>query len=169
MTNSSQIAHKRSTASSRNPARASQSLVSPKSPPKQILMDCCHTCKIIFHKTIDFLRHKYNIHRRRNFVKKSRYRRCPNCKKTFITRTALKNHSKICRFRQNYRYECSGCSKVFTNYNILKQHERQCFVPELIVQKKVRNIYVCDLCEKKFSTKSLLAKHKLQRCFLRNQ
>lgn len=143
--------------------------VKTKAPPGSIRMDCCHTCKIIFNKTIDYLRHKYKHHRISNFMKKSRYRKCPNCRRTFITRTALKNHSRVCRFRPKYRYECSGCSKAFTNYNFLKQHERQCFVPELIVQKRVRNIYVCDLCEKKFSNKSLLVHHKLKRCILRNQ
>lgn len=135
--------------------------------PKQILMDCCHICKIIFHKTIDYLRHKYEKHRVRHFLRKSRYRRCPNCKRTFITRPAIKNHSKVCRFRQEYRFECSGCSKVFSNYNILKQHERHCFVPKLIVQNKIRTLYVCDFCEKNFTTKNLLTQHKIKHCPLR--
>lgn len=147
------------------PARTSHIQVASKLSPKQIQLDCCHTCKIIFHRTIDYLKHKYKLHRTTYRLKKSRYRSCPNCKKTFITRPALKNHSKVCRFRQLNKYQCSGCSKMFTNYNVLKQHEKLCFVPELIGKQQFRKIFLCDHCGNKFNTKSLLAQHKLQHCY----
>lgn len=133
---------------------------------RQIRMDCCHTCKIIFQKHIDFLKHKYKFHKSIGKAK-SRYKQCPNCERSFIAKASLKNHKNFCHFRQNHRFQCSGCSKVYHNYNVLRQHERQCFVPELIGQPQVHYMFLCDHCGEQFNTKNLLSQHKSQTCFFK--
>lgn len=132
------------------------------SKPQSLEKDCCHKCKLIFNKTLDYLNHKYQNHMKSKTVLRNKYQICRQCGKTQRSKKALYNHQFVCFARLNKYYECSGCSQGFYDYKKMKIHRFSCLVPQNInfnTEKKERR-FSCDLCEKKFSRKGGLTQHK---------
>lgn len=113
---------------------------------------------------------------------------CPNCRKEITDRSNFIKHLKICspesiekfqtkkknKLDNKKEYECLVCGKIFNKKYNLTRHLGMHFLNELNrggkcpinlddrsldLQVKI-NLYECESCNRKFSTKQLLLDHK---------
>lgn len=77
--------------------------------------------------------------------------KCQTCSMSFATSKKLKYHRGY-HFPVEER-TCNLCTKEFLNYHIYKEHVRT-------LHPKDEQQHVCDLCDKKYSTKKSLDTHK---------
>jgi len=82
---------------------------------------------------------------------KDEYFPCPECGKKFKLKNGLRQHMI---FHQQPRHECRVCGKFFYTSSDLKVHER--------IHFNIRP-YQCELCDKRFTRKQHLNRHKLTR------
>jgi len=78
---------------------------------------------------------------------------CVKCGKYFSSRSVLNRHSKNCSAskKEGESLKCSECVRTFSSASKLKQHSKQ---------HEGEQDFDCELCDKKFSTRHSLTKHR---------
>lgn len=105
----------------------------------------CKKCDIKFDRRRTLLDHIRSVHENFN---------CTMCKRQFVTQKHLDEHIEHHKNEDpsDSKFICSYCGKILSNQISLKLHINA-------MHKEIR--YECDLCEKSFSFKSALYKHRL--------
>lgn len=81
--------------------------------------------------------------------------RCTVCSKTFRGKYELNKHKRI--QHDNFRYNCDECSKTFRSYSGMKYHKTKVHIGSVSVVDS--ECFSCDLCKKRYSTRSNLLRH----------
>lgn len=147
----------------------------------------CPDCSKTFNKSFNYKRH-LSLHKIKNDNLKKNS--CPNCRKEIADQSNFIKHLKICspdsiekiklkkikKMDSKKEYDCMVCGKKFSkNFNLMR-HLGVHFLNELnrsgnsqislddrLFNQQVKiNLYECENCHRKFSTKQLLLDHKLK-------
>ncbi|XP_055611721.1 oocyte zinc finger protein XlCOF22-like [Uranotaenia lowii] len=113
---------------------------------RPLVMYECELCKIRHTKLSDLESHINQDHGREEYP----YLSCKECTKTFSCRKSLVRH-RLCHTEGKHR--CDICNKSFIFRNKMLRHRRQ--------HTNERN-YECEICHKKYVTKSTLKHHHLE-------
>ena len=108
----------------------------------------CEICFITSNRKDKIRLHKSNIHG----IGISNRFNCDKCDKSFARSTELRDH-KLTK-HEGISFKCELCEKVFSNYSTLKSHLDNYHYHEN--EKQV----ICSECNKGFSSKGYLKKHK---------
>lgn len=106
----------------------------------------CSQCKISFKTLQEFEKHE-QMHSSPPVWK------CYECDGTFLNSTSYKKHFITLHGSEKNPFQCRHCKKEFVKPECWRIHEKEHFTP--------KTVFKCDICEKTFSKKGLLAQHKL--------
>jgi len=107
----------------------------------------CDTCDKLFSSTSVLNRHKKTCSKP-NVMKSQKKTECDECKKSFSSVQKLKMHKKL--HQEVLEFVCDVCGKLFPTIESLSTHK-------VLHGTKM---FPCELCDKKFSRKDYLIKHR---------
>eukprot|EP00096_Caligus_rogercresseyi_P006209 TRINITY_DN2249_c0_g1_i1.p1 TRINITY_DN2249_c0_g1~~TRINITY_DN2249_c0_g1_i1.p1 ORF type:complete len:540 (-),score=160.88 TRINITY_DN2249_c0_g1_i1:502-2121(-) len=105
----------------------------------------CRSCESKFPSPRDARRHEKAAHGSPRAFK------CPSCPSICKSSSSLSNHIKVAHHPEALRFKCPECGKAFLKAAYLEDHRHRFHVPE--------KQFPCELCSKKFSTRSDLQRH----------
>ncbi len=112
----------------------------------------CPECPITYKRKARTTRHLKEYHGKDPEEKPARPTTCHICGKTFKNADSCANHIKMVHER-SYAVACEVCGQTLVSKDVLKRHM------EKVHQKSSPARYKCDLCDKKYSTRSYLRIH----------
>jgi KRAB domain-containing zinc finger protein len=111
-------------------------------------MIACEYCNRSFNAKQALERHIKIIH-----LGEGKTEECDICEKTFMLKSDLSKHKSRVHREKNIKCEFKGCEKMFTMPSLMKKHYNRAHL-----KIKEKNLE-CDTCSAKFDTKSFLVDH----------
>jgi hypothetical protein len=83
---------------------------------------------------------------------------CSICRKKFVSRTSLKNHTNTVHRQERFRCDATGCAKSFGRKDYLQKHLAKVHRKEIDWQEEIE----CSICQERFPDRSSMLKHSSQ-------